>query len=302
MKDYNLPPVLLNNLLNIAYAVKQKLQRVIFVDGEQRSGKSNLAKALAGKLAQLTNADFDHTHVFFDVGNIIKFLSDNRGEIVILDEAAFDLMSTDWQKKDQQLFLKMLYTAAKNHHTLFILIPELSALSYNIVKNGHALFRTYMKRSNKGYYKRGFFFCYDKKSIKQIYFKEKNKLRVPYPAPGFKGRCPDVTTDSLVIDEAMYEKRKDEAIKGLYHVGNADETVNTWMKRFYRVAEILVAEKITHKSKIVKSAGMDLNDYKKGLELYLEVDSNRNSKYVKHISLSNVINTTVNEEDDNDDN
>lgn len=249
--------------MNIANAIGQKLQRVIFIDGEQRSGKSNLAKAMAGRLAYHTNATFNVNNVFFDVNNVIKYLSDNKGEIVILDEAAFDLMSTDWQKKDQQLFLKMLYTAAKNHHTLFILIPELSALSSKIVANGHALFRTYMRRTRTGFYQRGFFFCYDKKAMKYIYLKEKKKVKGPYPKPGFKGRCPDVTTKSLVIDEKEYEKNKDAAIDTLHHVEVKKEKTDKYTIKFYKLAKYMIDNKIMNKSNIAIFAGINRDDFKK---------------------------------------
>lgn len=269
IEDYNLPTTLAHNVDNIGKAVQQKLQRVIFIDGEQRSGKSNLAKAMAGKLAKFLGVEFNVNHIFFDVYKINSYLGSTKGKIVILDEAAFDLMSTDWQKKDQQLFLKMLYTAAKNHHTLFILIPELSALSYKIVANGHGLFRTYMRRSETGYFTRGYFACYTKKAIKTIYFIEKNKLNKKLPHVAFRGRCPDVTTKSLVVDEAAYERNKDNAIGALTKDDNEPAKPDIWMQRFCRLHDRLVEKKVLPSSRILEEyAGVNHQVLKKARMLY----------------------------------
>jgi hypothetical protein len=267
MNTYELQPALDANVQVLARAIKQKLQRIIFIDGEQRSGKSNLAKAIAGKLAQYLETEFprDASQIFFEVNKLNEFLATHKKKIVILDEAAFDLLSTDWQKKDHQLFLKMLYTAAKNNHTIFMLVPEISALSLKIVNNGHALFRTFINVNDRGYYRRGFFKAWNRHQLKQIYLIEKNRTGRRLPGASLLGRSPDVTTNDLVVEEKEYERRKDEAIATLYKQDPEKEKPDLWKIRFQRCRDRLVAKGVVSTSAFYTAAGLKLETARKEL-------------------------------------
>lgn len=272
MVDYNLHPNLERDLNHVVSALGQGFDCVLLVDGRERVGKSNSAKAIAGFLAEKLKRKMSADNIVFDVEEMSRLAANTKKNIFIWDEAALGGLSTSWHDKAQQKFIQILMTCGKYNHVYIVVVPSFSRLnSYLALDRSNALIRCYAKTHKTGRIERGMFAVYNKTSKSIMYAIEKNKQRITMPKAAYRGIMPKV--DGKVVSEEEYDKKKDEAIKRLSQNEKADKSQDIWIKRFYRVTNHFVKEKLATPTAIQKLARMNSQAYSENLALATKTDN-----------------------------
>lgn len=223
---------------NLEFLVKRKTRgydNVLLIDGDERIGKSTLAKQIGYYMSKRMNRDFTYENIFFDIDEMQKYAMDNREKIIIWDEAALGGTADSWQEDTQKRLIKLLTTCGKYHHFFIFVIPQFDRLKYYLaVSRSIALIRVYSpNRLDRGYFR-----AFGKDKKKEVYLDEKEKKETSV-IPSFFGNFPDTT--GKLIDEEAYEERKDAAIQS---IGEQSEkkgkATNLQMSRFKKVLKILI--------------------------------------------------------------
>lgn len=210
-KDYYMDGYLQSNLDFCVERHNKKWDNLLIIDGMERSGKSTLARQIGYYLAYKRGVPFSEKNIFFDADSMMKFAEENRKQVIIWDEGAFEGMAQDWQNKQQQKLVKFLMTAAKYYHDYIFIIQKISKYnSYIAESRSLALIRVYAKDMiDKGYFKS---YSHEQKNI--VARIERKNLSSKKIRPDFFGRFGDEPQPAL-IDVEKYEKAKDKAIKNL---------------------------------------------------------------------------------------
>ena len=216
--------ILRDNLINIADRAKQGLPNLIIVFGPTRSGKTTFTAQCCKFLADLLKTKYDNKNIFFDTGALFdEAIKGKKRYVYHMDEAAFSLMGEDWQNEAQKNLLKLTMTAAKNAQTIWLIIPNLEKLRDAFIRDEHTRGVEMYFGPN---YTKGYFKLYDQRSLlykhellKSKRYSEANQVR-PFHRGRFSGNMD-------FIDLELYEKAKDEAIKGI----GQNETSNLWKAR-----------------------------------------------------------------------
>ncbi len=185
---------------------------LVLIDGDEGTGKSNIAAGICYYVARETGRDFTVDNVFFSAEEPLRFAASEREEqVILLDEAAFDAMASDWQKKSQRFLTKLLMTARKKRHFIVMCIPKFFKLSeYFVVDRSIALIHTYARKGVE----KGRFFYYTKKKKENLFYDwKRRKMRNYSKHKALRGTF--AIWLPKVIDEAAYNKKKDKAIMGL---------------------------------------------------------------------------------------
>jgi hypothetical protein len=195
------------NLDFLVERIENAWDLLLLIDGLERAGKTTLGKTAAAYLAFRLKREFTANNIFFDIDDLIEFAQNNRNKIIMWDEAALGGLSQQWATADQLKLKQLLITCGKFGHVLIFIVPDFTILNkYFSVNRSFALLRVYSPDNIT----RGFFEGYDVDSKKLLYDAEKKGL---YFNHGIKPTIKGVfAKNDGIVDEVLYEKRKDEAI------------------------------------------------------------------------------------------
>lgn len=201
--------------------IQQGLFNICIIWGPTRSGKSTIARQMAYYMSKELNRPFSvKNNIWFEVEELEKACNDPRreGECFILDEASFDLMSSDVGNKFQRALMKFYNTAAKYHQTHFILMPNLQQLKKDFLLDYHAYgFQTSIRfNKKKKEYEKGRGTAFNRIDMARQYDLWKHQQyekAINYRGNGymftFTAEEPYLTEEQFTI----YEAKKDAAIK-----------------------------------------------------------------------------------------
>lgn len=193
----------------IERCTKRKFDNLIIVEGPEGYGKSTITAMMAAYCSTQTGRQYDVNRVFFDPTEMMNFALNSQDQIVHWDEAVLGAMGADWQKSINKKIIKMLMMARKKRHIYFLCIPKFYKLNEYVIDRAVAMIRVYAKHETE----LGRFVYYNKQSLKNLYDTWKTKKRLNYKYYTFHGRFSD--NFSKIIDETIYEKKKDEAIASI---------------------------------------------------------------------------------------
>ena len=93
--------------LMIARVTKKnpKQDAVLQVEGPEGSGKTTMSIGIAYYISLRTGRPFSEQNVFFDTKKALDFAQNTEAQIIIFDEPALDVLSSQWWKDVQQLSL-----------------------------------------------------------------------------------------------------------------------------------------------------------------------------------------------------
>lgn len=190
---------------------KSEQDNVVLIDGDEGTGKSNIASLIAYYVAYETKRKLTIDNIFFDLDKLIDFAMKTEKQIIWWDEGALGGLASEWWMKNQKRFMKLLMIARKRRHFFIICIPKFFKLNeYFVVDRSIALIHTYADRGvNLGR------FVYFTKQKKEYLFYDwkKSRKRSYRNYYDFRGRF--TKTLKKVIDEKLYDRKKDEAIMGM---------------------------------------------------------------------------------------
>lgn len=213
--------IIISNLDKLVLKIKKGYFNCLLVFGPTRSGKTTVASQCGAYIASRVGAEFNTESIFFDASRLEEECKKGKKNAVyMLDEAAFDLTGEDWAKEAQKRLKTYFSVAAKYNQTIILLIPHIEELRKYFVINEHT--RGIEVRINKKTLDRGGLILYSQNALRYLYyFRKMNQYSRADGVMGF--RCSFRKGLPPTIDEAEYEKRKDEAIQ----LGNEKDESNT---------------------------------------------------------------------------
>jgi len=188
----------------------------ILVDGEEGSGKTNMASFLLYWFHCMTGREFILERFYFDTDEMFEWVKNHSNGLINWDEACLGGLSAEWWKQSQINLLKFAMTGRILHHVFVLCIPRFDKLKIDLRKDRiHAMIHMDLgKRGNKyGHYyyltKRGI------RKLNDIWAKKKvrayNSCARKYG--GFFGDSPFVFPK--ILDEPEYNKKKMKAISNI---------------------------------------------------------------------------------------
>lgn len=259
--------------LCIDRCTKQQLDNLIIIDGDEGIGKSTFAISCAYYVSHKTGRPFSVDNVFFDLNKLFEFARTTKDQIIVWDEAALGGLSTDWRNQLQNTLIKLLMVARKKRHFFFFNIPKFFKLNeYLIVDRSIALVHIYARKEiEQGR------FCYYKKSSKEKLFYDRIRTRQRNYKKyyDFHGSFPNIL--SQVIDEAEYDRKKDEAILSI----GVDEKRNTWKLKYDKLITKICKSDLTA-NEIKEKFGIPTTttyDRRKKLEIAQEIGETHSTVY-----------------------
>lgn len=190
--------------------VKYKFDNLIIIDGDEGYGKSNIASAIAYYLAWKTGRKFSTDNVFFLLNDLMEFAKTTERQVIWWDEAALGGLTSQGFNQMQIQLLQLLMTGRKKQHFYIFVIPKYYRLKQNIIDRAMCLIHVY----SRDQITRGRFAYYNKFKLEKMYDNwKKTKDKGYRKYINFHGEFKE--TLPLLIDENLYEKKKDKAIMSI---------------------------------------------------------------------------------------
>jgi hypothetical protein len=194
---------------------------VLNIEGAEGEGKTSLSIACAYYVRDISGMPFDHTHIFFDVEKMIKFLQDTEGQIAIYDEPALQSLSGDSLSKAVKNLKRLLMMCRNRRHFIMINMTYFTEFGNYIVWQRplgmiHVYSRNELESGRFVYIRKKFLerLWHDWRSKKQRNYKK-------YASKRCRGTFPDVLNPEYkynVLSEfnyPEYEKNKNLAIMSI---------------------------------------------------------------------------------------
>jgi len=198
---------------------KSEQDNVILIDGDEGSGKTTIASMIAYYIAYETKRELSIDNVFFDLDKLIDFAMKTEKQIIWWDEGALGGLASEWWMKNQKRFMKLLMISRKRRHFFIICIPKFFKLNeYFVVDRSIALIHTYVDKGINI----GRFVYFTKAKKEYLYYDWKKSRKRSYRNYyDFRGKF--TNTLGKVINEKLYDKKKDYAIMNM---DKGEERVN----------------------------------------------------------------------------
>ena len=207
-KKYYMDNLLVKKLDLMVDRTDKKMDNLVLIDGDEGQGKSNLAMGVAHYFAFKSKRTFTVDNVFFDLDKLIDFAKDGEDKVIVWDEGALGGMAAEWWKKNQLEFIKLLMIARKKRHFIVICIPKFFKLNeYLVVDRSIGLLHVYARNEIE----RGRFVYYGKSNKEKLFYNWRRTKQRHYKRNyDFRGSFLEYLPK--VIDEEVYEAKKDDAI------------------------------------------------------------------------------------------
>jgi hypothetical protein len=252
---------------NIITIVDKALERqsknwdnLFIFDGDEGSGKSSFAVAMAHYVAHQQNKSFSVDNIFFDLDEVMDFASKNEKQVILWDEAALGGLSTQWSNKIQNKLIQILMVARKKGHFWIFCIPKFYELRLYIVRRALGLIHIYSPDSIE----RGYFTYYKKDRKNLLYVNIKRKMsEAEYKRFDFRGKFINYGKVNL-IDWVAYDDKKDLAILKTFGDGQIDKRDIELVKLRYGFARLCEDFNIKQReaSKYVEKGNSTLSDWR----------------------------------------
>ena len=175
---------------------------VVVIDGEEGAGKSTFAS----QMAHYVDRTFDQSMMSLTPDEFLANINKaKKSQAVVFDEAFTGLASRSSLSQVNKMIVELMMEMRKKNLFVIICIPSVFYLEkYVCLHRARALFHTYISRG-----KRGAYFVYNQKKLKQLYIYGKREMT--YRNPRVRLRHRFVSTPP--IDWESYETRKIDALQ-----------------------------------------------------------------------------------------
>lgn len=196
-----------------------KKDAVLLFEGAEGEGKTTFSVALGYYIALKTGREFDHTHVFFDLNEMIDFLKSTDDQIAIWDEPALQALSKDALTGVVKNLERLLMMARKKRHFIMINMAYFNKFSEYIVwQRPLGMIHVYSRNEIQA----GRYVYIRKRNLEKLWYdwkiKKKRSYR-KYCSKAIRGTFPDVMNPNYknnVLSDFninFYEDKKDKAIQ-----------------------------------------------------------------------------------------
>lgn len=248
-----------------------KRDAVLLEEGAEGEGKTSSSIAIAYYVADRTGRPFNHTHVFFDLSKMIKFLQSTEDQIAIWDEPALQALSGDYASSLVKDLTRLLMMCRKKRHFIIINLTYFNKFSdYIVWQRPLGMIHMYSRNNVEP----GRFVFIRKKNLEHLWNDWKMKKRRDYRkwcSRNIRGTFPDVLNPDYKnnvlsdFDINYYEKEKDKAIQMIgTRKTNKDKAKLQELK--YKIATLKLPTEI--KEKIAKQLGYSYKTLEKWRERY----------------------------------
>ena len=213
-KQYNMDDAYVHKLDLMIKRMNGTDDNVLPVDGDEGQGKSEFTVGTCYYVAYKTGRTYNVDNIFFDLDKVIKFASSTKEQIIHFDEAVLGLLTTNWQNKLQQKFIKLVMVARKKKHFIVLCIPKFHRLpQYLIEERAIGLAHVYSRNNlHKGR------FCYFTKKMKDKLYEDWRRTKIKNYKKYNVFRGSFVQAMKRVFTEEQikqYDDKKDAAILSL---------------------------------------------------------------------------------------
>ena len=214
-----------------------KLDTFILVEGQEGTGKTTFSILLGYYIAYKTGRPFSAENLFFDIEELIKFAQENTKQIIIWDEPALQMLSTDYRNKVSVSFKRLMMMARKQRHFIMVNVTYFYRFDSYILDRCNGMVRVYR---NQGKNESRFRWFKEKKArqLFEDYITKRKKMYNKYGSKFVRGSFPDILSpkhkNNVLADwdNDLYEHNKDEAIKKI--TPKPKEVLSQSNKRFKR--------------------------------------------------------------------
>jgi len=197
----------------------KKKDNLLLIEGAEGDGKTNMSVGLGYYIHSETGRPFGNKNIFFKLDEMLKFAQSTKDQIIIWDEPALDGLSNEWWKTTQRNLVKLLMMARKKRHFFIFNISKFTKFNEYLIERAIGMVRVYARKQVQ----LGRFVYYRKEALMALFYKYRSSRKKLYKKyVTFRGSFPYVLP--LLIDEAVYEKEKDEAIMS---IGKTDAPTST---------------------------------------------------------------------------
>ena len=209
-KKINMHPALKGKLDLMIHRMDERgFDNFLIVDGKEGFGKTTFATQVCYYVSQESKRSFSVDNIYFRVEQMLEDMKKERAKIFLLDEAELDLLS-ETRGKMQRYFIQMLMAARKKNHFIVAIIPAVKKLKSYVIERAIGLVRVYSPDGIK----RGFYAYYKEESKNAMYENWMRSRKMDYKKYyTFNGTFNKEF--SSIIDEELYDKKKDEAIASI---------------------------------------------------------------------------------------
>ena len=225
-----------NLMVNRVSGKGAKKDVVLIFEGGEGEGKTTFAVAAAYYFAEKTGREFDETHVYFDLEELMKVAINTEKQILIWDEPALQALSTDWASAIVKNLTRLLMMARKKQHILIINMTKFYKFNeYIVVDRAIGLIHVYSRKNIQP----GHFQYIRKKNLESLWrdyrFAKKRNYK-KYASKYVRGTFADILNKNYKnnvlseFDINSYERKKDAAIQMIGKVEKVDKKQEIRMK------------------------------------------------------------------------
>ncbi len=195
-----------------------KKDAVLLFEGAEGEGKTTFSVAVGYYVKLKTGRVFNHTRMFFDLKDMIKFAKETEDQIIVWDEPALQALSKDTLTTIVKDLERLLMMARKKRHFIMINMAYFNKFNEYIVwQRPLGMIHVY---SRKEIYS-GRYVYIKKKALENLWHSWRRRRKRDYRkycSKSIRGTFPDVMNpkykNNVLSDFNLeqYEKMKDEAI------------------------------------------------------------------------------------------
>ena len=260
-KKINMHPALKGKLDLMIHRMDERgFDNFLIVDGKEGFGKTTFATQVCYYVSQESKRSFSVDNIYFRVEQMLEDMKKERAKIFLLDEAELDLLS-ETRGKMQRYFIQMLMAARKKNHFIVAIIPAVKKLKSYVIERAIGLVRVYSPDGIK----RGFYAYYKEESKNAMYENWMRSRKMDYKKYyTFNGTFNKEF--SSIIDEDLYDKKKDEAIASIGEEEKESQTTKKWNIMRYKIYRAIIDKKINvtikDMSKAIGITGATMSDWR----------------------------------------
>lgn len=195
----------------------QKLDALVIITGKPGSGKSNMAKGIAGTQSEIFEGNpYTLENVHFSAESVVERtnLPDNKREVIHYDEAVQGGTSLDGQSKIGKILRKAMITKRSKQHLYIACVDSLKELNDKIIERCVVWYHVFYIRDRNGIYRKGIYKTFKANQALKVYKDLKDrKVWTTEDHYIFKSnrKCKKYPlSENIFYDEDEYDKKKSE--------------------------------------------------------------------------------------------
>ena len=275
--NYPLDERLLKKIdLMIARCIQKnpKKDAVLLFEGAEGEGKTTFSAAVGYYVKLKTGREFNHTRMFFDLKEMIKFAQTTEEEIIVWDEPALQALSKDTLTTIVKDLERLLMMARKKRHFIMINMAYFNKFNEYIVwQRPLGMIHVYSRKEIHS----GRYVYIKKKALEQLWHSWRRRRKRDYRkycSKSIRGTFPDVLNPKYKnnvlsdFDLNYYEKKKDEAIM---KIGFKEEKKDIYAKYKWAIAQLVY--------ELMKASGKKMKEITEVIKI-----NDRNIRNWKHLT------------------